>query len=87
MNNLITEKKNKQQNQLLTNISKMDNKSGHKRKIFFLRVKNEDFSIGNKNVAVMTFQFFSILPQHNRFYFTMSMGFSKQFTCKEQSVH
>jgi len=49
MSNPITEgkkKKNKKHKtkQLLTNISKMDNKSGHKRKIFLLRVKNEDLA-------------------------------------------
>lgn len=40
MNSPITQKKNqKKTKQLLTNISKMDNKSGHKRKIFLLKMK------------------------------------------------
>lgn len=46
----------------------MDNKSGHKRKIFLLEVKNEYFSIRNENRITITFWFFSILPQHTGFY-------------------
>lgn len=72
---------------LLTNISEMDNKSGHKRKIFLLEVKNEYFRIRNANRITITFWFFSSLPQHTEFDFTMCVGFSEQFPSKEQSVY
>lgn len=82
----MIEKKTKTKN-LLTNISEMDNKSGHKRKIFLLEVKNEYFSTRNENRITIAFWFFSIPPQHTGFYFTTRVGFSELFTPKNQSVY
>lgn len=65
----------------------MDNKSGHKRKVFLLEEKKEYFSVRNENRITITFWFLSILPQHTEFYFTMCVGFSEQFISKEQSVY
>lgn len=53
----MIEKKTKTK-KLLTNISEMDNKSGHKRKIFLLEVKNEYFSTRNENMLSGSSVFF-----------------------------